>query len=523
MAKFTWRELNQTLGTKTEAEVLAMLNEERSGRNRKVVLERLHQRYSILRVSRERLEIMPNEKGENWIAKGVPLESDVQNDAIGTVGFIPSEVSGIADEMRRTLVDIGEKLIASIDEQQATIETLKAINQDLKSTNEELRSAKSELQLPVEETVTVNSDLIPTDGAPSFPSGTALIVGISDLDKRIEEAIFDALNEFDKKCPYCSKNLYEGGIRDKIEIDHFIPVSKGGQHFPWNLMPICKDCNRKKRAKLPIDFLSPEVFDRVNTYLLQVRQKFLDEGIVAHSSINSLRELLIKNEDVIRQLNSHEFIKSLVHLVMPDRASLLERPTALAVGVDAPPYSGRKFPEFWQAYPAKPAARTGPVEDQIEVLLANGIQLDDILVGARAYAAFISVKPSYDSKYTREPKKWLTESGWLDDYTIQENKLQNMIRNRVGPFEQSVIGSPFHEICDRLTGSAPGGVKLPQQALLHALKEAGWQDMGRLGSADYPNKKHIFCAPELKHYRKSDLRRMVEVANNSNSATDQNK
>ena len=41
MAKFTWRELNQTLGTKTEAEVLDMLNEERSGRNRKVVLERL--------------------------------------------------------------------------------------------------------------------------------------------------------------------------------------------------------------------------------------------------------------------------------------------------------------------------------------------------------------------------------------------------------------------------------------------------------------------------------------------------
>ena len=309
MAKFTWRELNQTLGTKTEAEVLDMLNEERSGRNRKVVLERLHQRYSILRASRERLEIIPNEKVENWIAKGAPLELPVQNDEIGTagfipsfipitvsgivdeikqslidteiipnekvenwiakgaplelpvqndaidkVGFIPSEVSGIADEMRRTLVDTLEKLIASIDEQQVTIETLKAINEELKSTNEELRSAKSEQQSLVEETVTVNSDLMPTDGAPSSPSGTALIVGISNLDKRIDEAIFDALNEFDKKCPYCSKNLYEGGIRDKMEIDHFIPISRGGQHFPWNLIPICKDCNRKKRAKMPTDF-----------------------------------------------------------------------------------------------------------------------------------------------------------------------------------------------------------------------------------------------------------------------------
>ena len=436
MAKFTWRELNQTLGTKTEAEVLAMLNEERSGRNRKVVLERLHQRYSILRASRERLEIIPNEKVENGIAKGAPRESELQNDAIDKVGFIPSEVSGIADEMRRTLVDTLEKLIASIDEQQVTIETLKAINEELKSTNEELRSAKSEQQSLVEETVTVNSDLMPTDGAPSPPSGTALIVGISNLDKRIDEAIFDALNEFDKKCPYCSKNLYEGGIRDKMEIDHFIPISRGGQHFPWNLIPICKDCNRKKRAKMPTDFLSPEVFDRVNTYLLQVRKKFFEEGIVAHSSFNSLRELLIKNEDVIRQLSSHDFIKSLVHLVMPDRASLLERamgrPTAL---------------------------------------------------------------------------------------------LLDMIRNREGPFEQGVVGSPFHALCadlHPLFKLAPGQ-RIHAGEVSDALLKCDWLDCGRVTSAELPTRKHVYCAPEFVRLTKSELRRAVEVADNSNSATDRNK
>ena len=341
MNKYTWRELNQMLSTKTEAEVLEMLNEERSGRNRKVVLERLHQRYSILRASRERLEIMPNEKVENWIAKGLPLESEEQNDAIDKVGFIPSFIpiqeGGIADEMKQSLIDTLEKQLAFIDKQQSTISTLRAINEVLKSTNEELRSAKSERQLLVEDVVTVNSDLIPSDAASSSSSDIKLVIGISNLDKRIDEAIFDALNAFDKKCPYCSKNLYEGGIRDKMEIDHFFPISRGGQHFPWNLMPICKDCNRKKRAKLPTDFLSPEVFDRINTYLLQVRKKFFDEGIVAHTSINSLRDLLIKNEDVIRQLNSHDFIKSLVHLVMPDRASLLEqaigRPTALLLNM----------------------------------------------------------------------------------------------------------------------------------------------------------------------------------------------
>ena len=347
MANYTWRELNHTLGTKTEAEVLELLNEERANLQRVVVLERLHQRYNSLRITRERIELfegtaskprrgkmIPNGNSENWTAKVAPPQPEEQTDTLCKAGFVPSEVSGIADEMKQSLVGTLEKLITSIDEQQATIEKLQAINQELKSANEELRSAKVELQLPVEENVTVNSDLmpIPDYGAPPFSGGTELVIGISDLDKRIDEAIFDALNEFGKKCPYCSKNLYEGGIRDKMEIDHFIPISRGGQHFPWNLVPICKDCNRKKRAKLPIDFLSPEVFNRVNTYLLQVRQKFLDEGVVAHSSINSLRELLLKNEDVIRQLASHDFIKSLVHLVMPDRVSLLERPAALVVG-----------------------------------------------------------------------------------------------------------------------------------------------------------------------------------------------
>ena len=58
MKKLTWRELNHTLGTKTEAEVLAMLNEERAALRRIGVLERLHQRYNSLRVSRERIEIL---------------------------------------------------------------------------------------------------------------------------------------------------------------------------------------------------------------------------------------------------------------------------------------------------------------------------------------------------------------------------------------------------------------------------------------------------------------------------------
>jgi hypothetical protein len=58
LKNITWRELNHILATKTEVEVLEMLNQERTGRRRVVVLERLHQRYNTLRVARERLELL---------------------------------------------------------------------------------------------------------------------------------------------------------------------------------------------------------------------------------------------------------------------------------------------------------------------------------------------------------------------------------------------------------------------------------------------------------------------------------
>ena len=94
--------------------------------------------------------------------------------------------------------------------------------------------------------------------------------------------------------------------------------------------------------------------------------------------------------------------------------------------------------------------------------------------------------------------------------SMAESYLVESMRLKVGEFSKGVIGSPFHAVCDRLAGSAPAGVKVPQQALLHALKEAGWVDLGRVASSDYPSKKHLFCAPDLANSNKSNLRRLVE-------------
>jgi Family of unknown function (DUF5906) len=94
--------------------------------------------------------------------------------------------------------------------------------------------------------------------------------------------------------------------------------------------------------------------------------------------------------------------------------------------------------------------------------------------------------------------------------SMAESYLVELMRGRIGEFSKGVVASPFHALCDRVAGAAPAGVKVPQPALLHALKEAGWIDCGRLKSREYDTKKHVFCAPELKDVSKSELRRMVE-------------
>jgi len=56
--RLNWRELNQKLNMLSEEQVLQLLNDERIGARRVTVLERLHQRYTMLRAARERVELL---------------------------------------------------------------------------------------------------------------------------------------------------------------------------------------------------------------------------------------------------------------------------------------------------------------------------------------------------------------------------------------------------------------------------------------------------------------------------------
>jgi len=54
----TWRKFQIDLPNYSEADLLALLDEEQTQHRRVTMLERIHQRYCTLRASRERLEIL---------------------------------------------------------------------------------------------------------------------------------------------------------------------------------------------------------------------------------------------------------------------------------------------------------------------------------------------------------------------------------------------------------------------------------------------------------------------------------
>jgi hypothetical protein len=127
-------------------------------------------------------------------------------------------------------------------------------------------------------------------------------------------------------------------------------------------------------------------------------------------------------------------------------------------------------------------------------------------VAAWLYARDVSAFNPGAAPPMTEAKMIMVEQG----RSMGESYLVDIISRRLGEFAPGVVAAPFYALCDRLQGQAAPGVRLVPAALMHALKEAGWVDCGRLKSRTHDTKKHIFCAPELRDTPKSDLRNMAE-------------
>ena len=61
-----------------------------------------------------------------------------------------------------------------------------------------------------------------------------------------KDDIFRMIDEQGGLCPACNADLANG-----YNVDHVIPVSRGGSNYPDNLQLLCPTCNRSKSNKLP--------------------------------------------------------------------------------------------------------------------------------------------------------------------------------------------------------------------------------------------------------------------------------
>ena len=59
---------------------------------------------------------------------------------------------------------------------------------------------------------------------------------------------FNVLNRDNFTCTYCGRSRDEDNV--KLEIDHIVPVTKGGTNSEDNLTTSCYECNRGKGVKL---------------------------------------------------------------------------------------------------------------------------------------------------------------------------------------------------------------------------------------------------------------------------------
>ena len=74
--------------------------------------------------------------------------------------------------------------------------------------------------------------------------------------KFTKEEWLEILKEYDYRCIYC-------GSKERITVDHALPICKGGTNHKDNIVPACYECNVKKNRMTREEFL-----DKAKPYLM---------------------------------------------------------------------------------------------------------------------------------------------------------------------------------------------------------------------------------------------------------------
>jgi hypothetical protein len=91
-----------------------------------------------------------------------------------------------------------------------------------------------------------------------------------------------------------------------------------------------------------------------------------------------------------------------------------------------------------------------------------------------------------------------------------ESWIVERIEKRMDEFRLGVLSGPWQSVVDRLQNQAPEHIRVTNQALQHALAEAGWTDLGLCASRTNPGKRHIWASPEYRG-SKSEARDATET------------
>jgi hypothetical protein len=79
-----------------------------------------------------------------------------------------------------------------------------------------------------------------------------------------------------------------------------------------------------------------------------------------------------------------------------------------------------RYAAFWAVYPLR--RNVLDTEQALDAAIADGVMLDDVIAGARAYAAYIeATRRNWKSgrDYTTQPQNFILKRRWLDDWEVK--------------------------------------------------------------------------------------------------------
>lgn len=152
-----------------------------------------------------------------------------------------------------------------------------------------------------------------------------------------------------------------------LEVDHIIPISKGGTGQESNLQTLCRSCNRKKRAEL-------------------LRSASAEHGLGSFGTQSrGERETELEREKNIRPTPK------------PRKGSLLSNGEAI------------DFQRFYDPYPRHEA------RGDAEKAFVTAIKIADVETIVNGAIAYAEATKDTERKYIALPASWLRAKRWLDE------------------------------------------------------------------------------------------------------------